>query len=122
MSKTLKTSIASVIIGLAAIPVTFAQAQQTTANCNNGALGSIGGIETCITGITGVVTFIFFAVAIIFILYAAFLYLTAAGNDERLASAKRALLYAIIAIFIAVLAPAIINLIETTFGNNSYQP
>jgi hypothetical protein len=45
-------------------------------------------------------------------LYAAYLYLTAAGNDERVKKAKQQLLYAVIAIIIAIMAaglPALIN-------------
>lgn len=45
-----------------------------------------------------------FALAVIFILIAAFGYLTAGGDDEKIKTAKQKLVYAIIAVVIAALA------------------
>lgn len=45
--------------------------------------------------------------AVIFIIWAAFLYLTAAGNTEKLEKAQQQILYAVIAIVIAVLAKSV---------------
>lgn len=55
----------------------------------------------------------FWIIAMGFIFYAAFLYLTAAGEDETLKKAKQQLWYAVIAIAVALLA----TVIPTFIGN-----
>lgn len=53
------------------------------------------------------ISIIFWIVAVIFILYAAFLYLTAAGDAEKVKKASSQLLYAVIAIAVALMATII---------------
>ncbi len=48
-------------------------------------------------------------VAVIFILYGAFLYITAAGKEEQLGKAKSVIIYGLFGILIAVLSFAIIS-------------
>ncbi|OGY67979.1 MAG: hypothetical protein A3I24_03215 [Candidatus Harrisonbacteria bacterium RIFCSPLOWO2_02_FULL_41_13b] len=48
------------------------------------------------------------ALSIIFIIYAAFLYLTAAGEEENYKTAKQVIWYAIIAIAVGLLSKAIV--------------
>ncbi|MFA4999313.1 MAG: hypothetical protein WC519_01120 [Parcubacteria group bacterium] len=55
----------------------------------------------------------FFAAAIFFILWAAFDFLTAAGKEEKLASAKNRLIYAAIGIALALVARSIPLLVQT---------
>ena len=55
---------------------------------------------------------IFLALAVIFLLYAAFMYLTAAGNESRVTAAKNVLVYSIVAVAIAVLAGGIVPLVR----------
>jgi len=55
---------------------------------------------------------IFFIVASIFIMLAAFYYLTAAGDEEKLKKAKQQLVFAIIAIAIALFSTGIRLLVE----------
>jgi len=59
---------------------------------------------------------IFVILAVIFLIWAAFLYLTAAGNDEKVKRAKNALIYAIVAIVIAILAGSLPSLIANILG------
>ncbi len=47
---------------------------------------------------------IFFIVAVIFIILAAFSYLGAGGDEEKIKSAKQKLVYAVVAIIVAALA------------------
>ncbi|PIP30190.1 hypothetical protein COX26_00085 [Candidatus Jorgensenbacteria bacterium CG23_combo_of_CG06-09_8_20_14_all_54_14] len=78
-----------------------------------------------ITGYSSIITWIttagnwFFgilvALAVIFILYAAFLYLTSGGDEEKVKKAKSYLVYAIIAVAIGLLARGIVYLVATTF-------
>ena len=61
---------------------------------------------------------IVFALSIIFILVSAFQFLTAAGNPERITSARQVLIYALVAVGIAVVAwglpKIILALLSTT--------
>jgi hypothetical protein len=58
----------------------------------------------------------FLALAVIFLIWSAFLYLTAAGNSEKVKSAKNALIYAIIAIIVALIAGGIPSIIGNVFN------
>lgn len=62
---------------------------------------------------------IFWAVAIIAVFYAAFLYATAAGNEQKVETAKKSLLYAVIAIAIGVMAFGITPLVRSFLGGSS---
>jgi len=55
----------------------------------------------------------FWIAAGFFVFYAAYLYLTAAGNDERTKKAKQQLLYAVIAIIIAIMAAGLPRLVQS---------
>ena len=55
---------------------------------------------------------IFMIVAVIFLIWAAFLYLTAAGNDAKVSKAKTALIYSIVAIAVALLAGGLTSVIQ----------
>ena len=59
---------------------------------------------------------VFVILAVIFLIWAAFLYLTAAGNDTKVGKAKNALIYAIIAIIVALLAGSLTSLLENVLG------
>jgi hypothetical protein len=48
---------------------------------------------------------------VVFILYAAFLYLISQGSDERISTAKKVLIYAIVALVVAVLAASVPRLV-----------
>jgi len=54
----------------------------------------------------------FFALAGLFILWAAFDYLTAAGKDDKIKSAKNKLIYAAIGIAVALVARSVVGIIE----------
>lgn len=60
-----------------------------------------------------------FIIGILITLYAAFLYMTAAGDDEKISKAKKALVYGLIGIAIAILATGIWNLVESFLQVNS---
>lgn len=48
-------------------------------------------------------------IAVIFILYGGFLYITAGGNDEQVQKGKNVIIYGLIGVLIAILAFAIIS-------------
>ena len=69
-------------------------------------------IQKILNWVAGIVIFI----AIIMLLYAAILFLTAGGSEDRVKKAKNYLIYAIVGIAVAVLAwtvtPLIINILR----------
>ena len=69
------------------------------------------GLISVIKSVGNLIFAIFGVVAVIFILLAAFNYLTAAGDEKKLGTGKQMLMYAIIAVAVAVLAPGIVNVI-----------
>lgn len=73
----------------------------------------VTGIYKLLSDIFTILYSLFFAVAAFFILYAAFIYLTAAGEDEKIKRAKSILVYAIIAIVVALVSLGIDNIIAS---------
>ncbi|OHA10090.1 MAG: hypothetical protein A3A44_00395 [Candidatus Sungbacteria bacterium RIFCSPLOWO2_01_FULL_60_25] len=61
-----------------------------------------------------------FVVAVIAILYAAFLFLTAGGNEETTKKARTTLLYGLIGIAIALLALSSITFVAATIGGDQF--
>lgn len=57
------------------------------------------------------------AMALLFIIYGGFLYITAAGNKERSENAKKTLTYAIGGLIIVILARIIVSLVDNTLGS-----
>lgn len=80
-------------------------------------LTSPSDIALIITGIYNWIVGIIFVVAIIMVLYAAFLYMTAGASETTLGKSKTALIYAIIGIAVAVLALSIKPFLITFFGH-----
>jgi len=56
------------------------------------------------------------ALAIIFILVSAFQFLTAAGNPEKISSARNMLIYALVAVAIAAVAWGLPDLVQSLIG------
>ena len=65
---------------------------------------TVGGLIDVLRGVVRWIYIIFFVVAVMFILFAAFNYLTAGGDAEKVTTAKNQLIYAAIAIVVALLA------------------
>lgn len=66
--------------------------------------------------ISGIIMFI----ALIMLLFAAFLYLTAGGSEDRVGKAKNYLLYAIVGIVVAILAYSVQPFIESFLGRQGF--
>lgn len=69
-------------------------------------------IPEIINAITNLIVAIGFSVAVIMIIWAAILYMTAGGNEEKVKTAKKALMWTVIGIAILLSAKFIIQLIE----------
>ncbi|MBI4085785.1 MAG: hypothetical protein HY433_00895 [Candidatus Liptonbacteria bacterium] len=71
--------------------------------------------------------YLFWALAVIFIFYAAFLYLTGSGEEDKIKKAHKQLLYAIIAIAVALFAYGLPKFLDSTLrttggGSPASQP
>lgn len=80
---------------------------------------TVGGIVDIIRQVVRWIYIIFFIIAVLFIIMAAFTYLTAGGDPEKVAVAKNRLIYAAVAIAVAFLAvgfEAIVRNFLTTPG------
>lgn len=73
-------------------------------------------VPNLINGAANWILGILLAAAVIFILIAAFNYLTSAGDEKKTAAAKKMVTYAIIAIALGLLARGVIALVLTFFG------
>ncbi|MFH1347052.1 MAG: pilin [Spirochaetota bacterium] len=100
--------IASVITIAVVMPLaSVVYAQPSTGLDLPGANTSITTVSSLVDIIRGVVKWIytiFFIIAVLFIIFAAFTYLTAGGDPEKTTKAKNQLIYATVAIAVALLA------------------
>ena len=60
--------------------------------------------------------------AVLFLIYAAFLYLTSGGDEEKTKKAKSYVIYAIIAVAIGILAYSIVALVGSLVTGGNYVP
>ncbi|MFH1161724.1 MAG: pilin [Candidatus Jorgensenbacteria bacterium] len=58
---------------------------------------------------------IILALAVVFIVYAAFLFLTSGGDEEKVKEAKNYIIYAVVALAVAILATGIVYLTQVFF-------
>jgi len=105
MSSKIKLVIFSAgLIGLLALTGSaFAQSNNPTGLPQVGP-NTVGGLVGVIINLVRWVYIIFFILAVLFILFAAFTYLGAAGDEAKIAKAKNQIIYAIVAIVVALLA------------------
>lgn len=74
-------------------------------------------ISTIIIEITRQVLNVVGGIAVLFVIYAGVLYVTSAGNKDRVETAKKTLTYAVIGLAIIVLSKVIIALVTKTAAN-----
>ena len=99
------------VVALAALPLVAGAQPTLPATPITGYSTVTGWISTLANWFFGILL----AIAVIFILYSAFLYLTSGGDEEKVKKAKSYLVYAIIAVAIGLLARGIVYLVATTF-------
>ena len=78
--------------------------------------GSDYAVSSLIDQILSYVFGILIIVATVLILYAAFLYMTAGGSEDNIATAKKYIIYAVIGLAIAFLARAIVGVVTGLLG------
>ncbi len=94
-------------LAVAMIPLaTYAQPEPSP-------ITSVTEVEGVLNNIVRWAQIIFFILAALFIIFAAFEYLTAGGDDEKVKKAKNMLIYAIVAIAVALVAGGVRTLVRT---------
>ena len=109
------------ILALALPMLAFADtpgAPTTPANVPQSSINSVGGVLNLLCVVFGWAFYFLIVLAVIFVIVAAFKYLTAAGDPEKVKSVGSTLLYASIAIGVALLARAV-PLVVGAFLNTS---
>ena len=118
----MKNKIKSVMFAIIALAMTVpvvASADNVGFNIPNGTgLGNgtitniVGAIMNWILGIVGFIGIIGFAIAGI-------LYLTAAGDEDRIGTAKKAMLYSIIGVIVALIGLVVMTAVQSMLKANS---
>jgi hypothetical protein len=79
---------------------------------SNAPIQDVNEVFAVLIGVIKIAQIVFWILAVAFGLYAAYLYLFAAGNKENAAKARRVLLYTVIAIILAIVAYSIPTVID----------
>jgi hypothetical protein len=79
-------------------------------------------IITLIENLTKYIFYGVMAIAVLFIIIAAFYFLTAAGNPDKITIARQMLIYALIGIAVALLAYALPYIVKGILGVGSVTP
>jgi Type IV secretion system pilin len=93
-----------------------AQVPSAPISAPNSGINNINAVGTSLCTITNWLFYFLILLAVIFIIIAAFKYLTAAGDVEKVKSAGHELLYAVIAIVVGILAKATPSLVGSIIG------
>jgi phosphoglycerol transferase MdoB-like AlkP superfamily enzyme len=104
--------IALSVLALSNVALAQQYGQQYTGIAPTGP-GTVGGLVGLLGQIVRWVYIIFFIIAVLFIILAAFSYLTAAGDEEKVKTAKNRIIYAAVAIIVALLAVGFEAIIRT---------
>lgn len=103
-------------LAIALVPY-LAAAQFTSTGALPGAkVTTYQGVLDLLKTLSGWMLGILIALAVVFLIYAAFLYLTSGGEQETLTKAKNYLVYAVVAIGVGLLARGLVILAASLFG------
>jgi heme/copper-type cytochrome/quinol oxidase subunit 2 len=99
--------------------VALAQVPAPPVSAPNSGINSSGAITSTLCTVINWLFYLLIVLAVIMVLVAAFKYLTAAGDPEKVKSASHTLLYAAVAIVVAIIAKAFPSLIGSFIGSGS---
>ncbi|MDD5431128.1 MAG: hypothetical protein PHP03_02810 [Candidatus Pacebacteria bacterium] len=100
-----------IVAAIVAAPVMI-MAQTNTSVPSQSSVTSVQDIFDIINNIVGYIKVLFYIAAGLFFIYAAYLYLTAAGNPEQVKKASNQLIFAVVAVVVALLSNTIVNIIQ----------
>ena len=100
-----KIIIALLLVSLFVLPITvFAQTEVDIT------------LDEAIANVLNWLYSILMSVAIIFLIYGAFLFVTASGNEEQVGKGKQIILWALIGVIVALLANSAVNWVRGIFA------
>jgi len=111
--KNLKVKISTLALTLSMLPFLGIANAAETVRPN---ITDIHGIYSLVEKIAKWFQAFFFIIAAIFIIMAAFGYLTSAGDDDKVKKAKSQLVYAVVAIVVALLAFVMVTILKNFLG------
>ena len=114
--KQIALDFAAPVVSLALPLLAAAQVPASPIQAPNSGINSLNSVGTSLCAITNWLFYFLILLAVIFIIVAAFKYLTAAGDPEKVKSASHELLYAAIAIVVGILAKATPSLVGSIIG------
>lgn len=117
-SKIISAFIMVSFFGLALSGVAFGQIANIPGVTNTG-ITTVGGIMDVIKNVIRWIYILFFIIAVALVLMAAFTYLTAGGDSEKVKEAKNRIIYAAVAIVVALLSVALETIITNFLTNPS---
>jgi len=82
-------------------------------------LGGVNNVTTLVGKIINFLIILAFPITAILIVYAGFLYITSAGNDEKVKTAQKALIWAIVGFAIVLVASSVPTIIEEFLSGES---
>jgi Type IV secretion system pilin len=97
---------------------TFAQLQGPGVSAPVSGISSIGAVQSTLCQVVNWMFYLLIVFAVVMVLVAAFKYLTAAGDPEKVKSASHTLLYAAVAVIVAIIAKAFPSLIGSFIGQS----
>ncbi len=113
------TNMKKVLIGIASmLPAVIASAQTTAPPLPPPPATNIGGLIAILCNVLGWAFVILILLAVVFVIVAAFRYLTAAGDPEKVKKANYTLLYAAISVAVALLAKAVPLIVTSIVGSS----
>jgi hypothetical protein len=81
-----------------------------------GKITTLTGFGPIIQRVSAAMFGILMVISIILVLYAAFLYITAAGDSEKITKAGQTITYAVVGIIVALLASGVPDIVNSLFG------
>lgn len=93
-----------------ALPLTCVQAQQEPDKIDN--LLKIDSFSELANNIIGFIRIIAIFIAVIMIIYAGFLFMTSAGEEEKISKAKKALLWALVGLAVFLIGTGWVKIVK----------
>lgn len=105
----------SAVVGVGASLLAHAQ-NFNLPNTNVNTINSVVGTGGLLCRVAGLIFLVLMVLVVVFIILAAFKYLTAGGDPEKVKTANYQLVYAAIALVIALVARGLPNIVATFIG------
>jgi len=118
MNKLFKNSIAFGVIAMQLVVPMMALAQGTAPDIGDTQIRDLCGVIENIKNITNWMLVFLIIIAVIFVIMAAFKYLSAGGDAEKVGAANKQIIYAAVAVAVGLLAKAVPFIVANVLGQS----